>query len=803
MRETRGRTIRQAGPGERSTSGSRLRIKSEERSPSRAGSRRVASGTAPSPMLWTVPESLPFDFGDVFRSTGIKGLASFDHNRMRAWTEEEDPGTGTLKVQEAPDTAPLEDPLVVLPVSEYLAAVNHILQHDQEWELVSYLLCHLPPQLCNKHFACGPRAAQQIHVLRRILCESLRATERSDRVFPRTLPPGIKRAEIHAVAYQTLTDLIPYRSLFSKSQQDEMVDTFMCGLSNPRDTAKPSIHALRLAAYELRPSVTKHLAEIVRHLQKIISSAELGVHILEFMGGVGQEPALYANFTEVDFQTVFGIAHKYIQAHNERLADNPIKDEEQDGIEYSFSQYVLMMAYYNIAAWFLALRLADRPKYVPFLTRRLVQANEGKAKIDEATEVCFDMIARYTYTNADPRPRSSPFDQILTVGRNSATPSKTWILGDSTVTIRSLKAPAWVEVTIRRPSGVSRMLVELQNIAGVTNASEVNMSAMYLRHRKTSQVDIPTAISAALNSLPDASSQPHLGRRSRSASFSGRSTPIKGPDQIEANTVADSINSAAAVANQPTLESGVLSVDPSFFALQMSSYPEFGSRGPPILVPNDPAFQRGITALDRMPVVDFHKIGILYVGPGQCTEREILGNTHGSKAYTDFISSIGKLVRLKGSRDLEIYAGGLDQESDLDGKWTYIFDDDIDQLVFHVATMMPTSLETDPQCTLKKRHIGNDYVKIIFNESGSEFAFDTLPGDFNVVNLIITPHTPAGNPWVGPGMSNNGEYFAVSMQRKPGLPEIGPLGLFKMCTAGSLPHLLRLLALQADTFAQM
>ncbi|KAK4048611.1 Tuberous sclerosis 2-like protein [Microbotryomycetes sp. JL221] len=818
QQESRGRSVRKNdGPGSRGASSSRLRIQSEERSPSRSASvvRRPGSGpvgasqssgvaTVSAQPLWTVPEMLPFEFLEgSSNAVGGKSLASFDHNRMREWTEEEDPGTGQLKVKEAPDSTPVEDPFVVLPVSEYLATACYILQYDQEWELVSYILCHLPEQLANKHFPCGPRAAQQIHLLRRILCDALRASDRSERVFPRTLPVGVKRAEIHAVGYHCLTSLIAYRSLFNKSQQDDMVDTFMHGLSNPRDTAKPCIHALGVAASELRPSVTKHLAEIMRHLQKIISSATLGVHILEFIAGVGQEPALYANFTEIDFQTVFGIALKYIQAHNERLADNP-ENGEEEGVEYAFSQYVFLMAYYSIAAWFLALRLSERPKYVPFLTRRLVQANEGKTKIDDATEVCFDMIARYAYSNADPRPRPSSFDKIITTGRAESV-TKTWIVGSATITFRSLRAPAWVEVTIRRASGVARMLWELQNISGVTTASETDMVAMYLRHRETQQVSIPSVISSALAGLPSHGHQPHLGTRSRSASISGGeqtrpSTPLQ---TIESNVVSDAINSAAATANQPTLESGLLSVDPSFFTLQLSSYPEFSSNGPPILVPDDPAFQRGITALDRIPVVDFHKIGIMYAAPGQTSEQDILRNTHGSKAYTEFVSALGKLVRLKGSRDQDIYVGGLDQENDLDGKWTYIWDDDIAQVVFHVTTLMPTSLETDAQCTLKKRHVGNDYVNVIWNDSGLEHAFGTVSSQFEFINILIEPHTPAGNPWIGPGMSNNSEFFKVSMQRRPGMPEIGPLGTFKMITGSSLPHLIRQLALHCNIMCQI
>ncbi|KAM0754883.1 hypothetical protein T439DRAFT_352854 [Meredithblackwellia eburnea MCA 4105] len=818
--ESRGRSQRPAD-GERrgrDPSGSRLRVRSEDRSPSRGASsgRRSAPAVATAgPALWCVPEVLPFtiDIGLV-ASVGGRGLASFDHNRMRNWTEEEDPGTGLMKVTEVPDTTPPEHFMVVLPVSEYLRVINHLLQHSHEWELVSYILCHLPEQLSNKHFSCGPRCAQQIHILRRHLCDGLRGGEQSF-LGDIPLPPRLKRAEVHATGYLCLTSLIAYRSLFNKSQQDDLVDTFMFGLGNPRDTAKVCIHALAMASFELRPSMRKHLSVIVRHLQKIISTATLGVHILELMAGIGQEPSLYANFTEVDFQTVFGIALKYIQTHNDRLADDPGAEAAMGGVEYAFSQYVFLLAYYVIAAWYMALRLSERPKYVPFLTRRLVQANEGKAEVDEPTEVCFDMIARYAYSNADPRPRHSGFDKMITTGQASSITnpqkSKTWIVGTATVTVKNLAAAAWVEVTVRRASGVVRMLWELQNISGVTPSHEGELIAMYLRHREANGIatgagsSVTSVVSEALASLPSPSRQPQLGHRARSNTVSGSVISTLSPLGVrtEEAVVSEAINGAAQAAAQPTLESGLLSVDPSFFTLQLSAFPDLTPTTRPLLVPNDAQSQRALGLLDRLPVVDFHKIGVLYVGPGQFTEQAILNNTHGSKAYIRFISGLGQLIRLKGSRELDIYTGGLDQEADFDGKWTYQWDDDISQIVFHVATLMPTSLQTDPRATRKKAHIGNDFVKIVWNDSGGEFAFDTLPGDFNFVNIVIQPHTPAGNPWIGPGMTNNTEFFKVSMQCRPGMPEVGPLGAFKMVTAQSLPDFVRQMCLHSNIFAQV
>ena len=65
------------------------------------------------------------------------------------------------------------------------------------------------------------------------------------------------------------------------------------------------------------------------------------------------------------------------------------------------------------------------------------------------------------------------------------------------------------------------------------------------------------------------------------------------------------------------------------------------------------------------------------------------------------------------------------------------------EIVFHVTTQMPTNLEHDPQCIRKKSHIGNDFVNIIFNNSGLPFRFDMFPSDFNFVYIVITPESRA------------------------------------------------------------
>ena len=46
-------------------------------------------------------------------------------------------------------------------------------------------------------------------------------------------------------------------------------------------------------------------------------------------------------------------------------------------------------------------------------------------------------------------------------------------------------------------------------------------------------------------------------------------------------------------------------------------------------------------------------------------------------------------------------------------------------VIFHIATLMPNR-KGDPNCTFKKLHIGNDYVTIVYNDSGEDFKLGTL-----------------------------------------------------------------------------
>lgn len=239
-----------------------------------------------------------------------------------------------------------------------------------------------------------------------------------------------------------------------------------------------------------------------------------------------------------------------------------------------------------------------------------------------------------------------------------------------------------------------------------------------------------------------------------------------------------------------------VAIDPAYFALQLSPYPDSSSpRG--YLITDTHKLASFVRSLDKIPVIDTHKVGIMYVAPGQRHESEILRNTHGSPAYTRFLEGLGRLINLRGQVD--VYAGGLDPEED--GEYAYAWWDDIGQILFHTATLMPTT-DDDRYATNKKRHIGNDYVRIIWNDSGLPYRFDTLGTEFQYVNIIVEPHSRGSIAAFSDNHHEN-EYFKVIVQRAPGMTEFTPIGDFKLISAENLPLLVRQLSLLADWFVMI
>lgn len=221
------------------------------------------------------------------------------------------------------------------------------------------------------------------------------------------------------------------------------------------------------------------------------------------------------------------------------------------------------------------------------------------------------------------------------------------------------------------------------------------------------------------------------------------------------------------------------------------------SKTNPIPIIEDSITRRAVSVLSRTPTLEFHKIGILYIGPEQNCELDVLENKSGSRNYQSFINNIGELYKLKKSPP-QIYVGGLDVQNNEDGEYTRYWCNKIIQVVFHIVTMM-----TNGNINNKKRHIGNNYVNIYFDESGNEFNFNLIKSQFNFISIVISPDSFSFEDKITKYHDTTNQFFKVKTYRRSGVPGVFSTSHFKLVSGKNLPQFVRNLAIVTDQFAQI
>jgi len=169
--------------------------------------------------------------------------------------------------------------------------------------------------------------------------------------------------------------------------------------------------------------------------------------------------------------------------------------------------------------------------------------------------------------------------------------------------------------------------------------------------------------------------------------------------------------------------------------------------------------------LDEQVLIRTYKVGILYCKNCQGTEEEMYNNEHSTPAFDEFLNCLGEKVRLKG---FEKYRAGLDNKSDTTGKHSVYTTYHDCEIMFHVSTMLPYS-PNNRQQLLRKRHIGNDIVTIIFQEPNAlPFTPRSMRSQFQHVFIIVR---------LLPSTYINGKKvtsYAVAVSRSKEVPIFGP-----------------------------
>nr|XP_048306145.1 signal-induced proliferation-associated 1-like protein 2 isoform X4 [Myodes glareolus] len=176
---------------------------------------------------------------------------------------------------------------------------------------------------------------------------------------------------------------------------------------------------------------------------------------------------------------------------------------------------------------------------------------------------------------------------------------------------------------------------------------------------------------------------------------------------------------------------------------------------------SSPKVPEQLLKLDEQGLSFQHKIGILYCKAGQSTEEEMYNNETAGPAFEEFLDLLGQRVRLKGFNK---YRAQLDNKTDSTGTHSLYTTYKDFELMFHVSTLLPY-MPNNRQQLLRKRHIGNDIVTIVFQEPGAlPFTPKNIRSHFQHVFVIVKVHNPC----------TENVCYSVGVSRSKDVPSFGP-----------------------------
>ena len=492
-------------------------------------------------------------------------------------------------------------------------------------------------------------------------------------------PPksGVKRDNVVLCLIYSLKMLMAYRNLFTTGEQEETVKIFLSLQGQFDRVAKTCIQALTLLSYEHPRAVARCLDDILQKMAQMITKAHLAIDILEFLRCLASLPHLHADLSETQTRMVFVICITHLEQSR----------EQRDKLHRSSTPSV--------------------PNQKQNRQSTISLGSDSSQNIEVHKELPQYIYALAYHVMADWFLALKLVDRPKYVG---------WI----TSRLSSTDAKGHNVMEPQSQVMLDMMLRTAYSDLGETKASTLSNPKHGVKLKKSWIVglSIVTIETAALTGYTQVTTRQASG--TTHALYIQHTAPLP----------------AHHILMNPDAENAAIVYPSHVFLQQHSTVAPTPVPMEPICLPDDGRVQRAISAFDLNDTVDGYKAGVIYIGNGQCTEVEILANRTHSSGFDALLEGLGTKVPLQGA---QFNTQGLNRNTGADGEYTYAWRNRVVEIVYHVPTMMPTNLDHDPQCVEKKRHIGNDHVNIIYNESGLPFDFNTFASQFNYVNIVITP----------------------------------------------------------------
>ena len=629
----------------------------------------------------------------------------------------------------------------VLDTSEWLFHLIQSLQNETNWEIYSFIIVHLSAQLANVEFFIG--SLPTIVKLRQILSERIRQGTILD-------PPdvnGLRRSDVAICLFNVLTSLIPYGTVkdpeIEKAFGDDLVRTFLSGIGEKFDgTAKSCIHALTVCAFELPASVADQYPAIIDKMSRSMTQPYLTMDILDLLSQIARLPQLHSNFREDEIRVIFGICIQVLERVRAQSDAVPTASSPPPATPQRYSHVS-----------------ARRPPY-----RRAMVQNTG-LPVHVAALAYHTMIYWFLSLLLDVRAKYVRWITPRLIVKNPER-GEEFVTEQSRVFINMMQRAAFSDLgeTIPDPHFTQQDNGEVRSDSWVHGSNVITIETA--GHTGQTQVIIRQASGTTFSS-----------HKQNTSSLPKHHVPIY---------------TDIRPAQEESLATRIL---PPHVFLQMYGIVDCGGDDEAIPLPKEDFVDRALKTFDRIPTVDNHKFGILFIGPDQSSEDEYLANTSGSEDYAAFLNRIGYSVSLR--KPVEFNSQGL--EYPRDGETTIAWRDRVVELVYLVPTLMPTNKEDDPHSSTKKMHVGNCHVNIVFNLSGQEWQFSNFRSQLNYVNVVVSPATRPVAPQSHLD-SQHSAFYKVQLLVRTDLQSMSAIGEPKVVTEAALAPFVRMVGLNADVF---
>ncbi|CDH11034.1 uncharacterized protein ZBAI_02820 [Zygosaccharomyces bailii ISA1307] len=614
----------------------------------------------------------------------------------------------------------------------WLSLAVSTIEDPVDLEIYSYLLTHLCSQLSELTLFEGHYKG--INTFKNVICQHLRQS------LPSTVKPSdtLSRSDLNSAYVRNLSAVLAYHRYEPKIFADDLISALVFGLTSWEKTLIPILHILTVSCFEIPTSVKRYITPILLELQKRITTLHAVPSILEFLLALKSSPPLISNLTPNETKRIFAVVFTllensvYLKMRSKSFSQNP-------GVSPQRLQFSSLPQDYEV---------------------EISPSTEGFLVGDSMTRF-------FQY-------------QSFTVLAN-------WLF--------SVKGDQMNDLIQFVMKGLEKLAIiddlKYDSLAYMDFVSRLNFST---------QEEVPLLRGKDDHEYNDSS---HLGRWiSGSCLISIRTWDKTDRVVVELKRPSSESIFEIKLFEQPHQPKYTLFDFQKEDEPKAKSFPSLkpeqvlhlvhiqGIRKNLFRLPNNAAFNRSVNILERIPKVEFQKTGIIYIGPGQCTEFEVLNNSSGSHQYNWFLTQMGDFIKLKETSQF-FYRGGLDPETD--GEYALVWNNPNTQITFHTVTLMP------PNCDLsfKKRHVGNDFVNIFYNDSGLyTFNFNLIKSQFTFINIVITPEFNGSNN------KKISQHYKVKLYRRSGVPGLLSCAHFKILDKSNLARYVRHVSLIANALAE-